>query len=107
MKLCNQKKKKTAESDDPLSGQMLVSIGRMEFDPEKMRGVLDKSFPSVKLPFHRDCTAQDMLKKCRENIWIGAEDAGTPWLMDLALLLVRLLFVSTFLVVKRNLYTGL
>ena len=48
----------------------------MEYDSDKMRDVLDKSFPSIKLPFHRDCTAQDMLRKCRENVWPGADDSG-------------------------------
>ena len=48
----------------------------MEYDSDKMRGVLDKSFASIKLPFHRDCTAQDMLRKCRENVWPGAKDTG-------------------------------
>ena len=44
----------------------------MEFDSEKMRGVLDKSFPSIKLPFHCDCTSKDMLRKCREHVWPAA-----------------------------------
>ena len=46
------------------------------------KGVLDKSIPSIKLPFHHDCTAQDMLRKCRENLWMGSGDVNTLWLMD-------------------------
>ena len=57
---------------------MYISIGRMEFDSEKMRSVLDKSFPSIKLPFHCDCTSKDMLIKCREYVWpaAGAKDSN-------------------------------
>ena len=30
---------------------------------------MDRSFASVKLAFHKDCTAVDMLNKCREVVW--------------------------------------
>ena len=50
----------------------------MEFDSEEMRSVLDKSFPSIKLPFHCDCTSKDMLRKCCEHVWpeAGAKDSN-------------------------------
>lgn len=43
-----------------------------------MRGVLDKSFPAIKLPFHHDCSYEDMLRKCREHVWpdAGAKDSN-------------------------------
>ncbi len=46
-----------------------ISIGRMEYDSEKMKGVMDRSFASIKLAFHKDCSAIDMLHKCRETVW--------------------------------------
>ena len=52
----------------------------MELDSEEMRSVLDKSFPSIKLPFHCDYTStcKDMLRKCREHVWpeAGAKDSN-------------------------------
>ena len=50
----------------------------MEFDSEKMRDVPDKSFPSITLPFHCDCTSKDMLRKCHEHIRpaVGAKDSN-------------------------------
>ena len=48
---------------------MQISIGRMEYDSEKMRGVMDRSFASIKLAFHKDSSAIDVLNKCRECVW--------------------------------------
>ena len=53
----------------------------MEYDSEKLRGVLDKSFVSVKVPFHKDCTSKDMLKKCKENVWGTGDDAYYEYLL--------------------------
>ena len=47
----------------------------MEYDSDRMRGILDKSFPSVKLAFHRDSLAEDILTKCKENVWGEGTDA--------------------------------
>lgn len=41
-----------------------ISVGRMEFDPERAKGILDKSFASVKVPIHKDSSAASMLQKC-------------------------------------------
>lgn len=41
----------------------------MEYDEGKARGILDKSFPSVKVPFHKDSAYLDVLRKCREVVW--------------------------------------
>ena len=57
----------------------------MEFDSEEMRSVLDKSFPSIKLPFHCDCTSKDMLRKSHEHVWpaAGAKDSNYwVWVQD-------------------------
>ena len=41
----------------------------MEYDNEKAKGILDRSFTSVKLAFHKECSSTAMLNKCRENVW--------------------------------------
>lgn len=41
----------------------------MEYDSSKMKGVMDRSFTCVKLAFHKDCSALDMLNKCQEVVW--------------------------------------
>lgn len=46
-----------------------INIGRMEFDCAKAKGVLDKSFPLIKLPLHKDCSYPDLLSKCVEYVW--------------------------------------
>ena len=46
-----------------------INIGRMEFDYPKMKGIMDRSFNSVKVPFHKDSSAMDMTKKSREIVW--------------------------------------
>ena len=53
----------------------------MEYQPDKLRGVLDKSFVSVKVPFHKDCMSKDMLKKCQENVWGTGDDAHYTYLL--------------------------
>ena len=53
----------------------------MEYDSEKLHGVLDKSFLSVKVPFHKDCTSKDKLKKCKENVWGTGDDAHYEYLL--------------------------
>ena len=47
-----------------------------------MKGVLDKSFTTVKLPFHRDCTAEEMLTKCKENVWSDSTEDYQYYLAD-------------------------
>ena len=46
-----------------------ISVGRMEFDVNHAKGVLDKSFPSIKVPLHKDSTSSWLLHKCREVVW--------------------------------------
>jgi hypothetical protein len=41
----------------------------MEYDPERAKGILDKSFASVKVPIHRDSSAPSMLQKCQDAVW--------------------------------------
>jgi hypothetical protein len=44
----------------------------MEFDLGKMKGMMDRKFINIKIPFHKDCSGIDMLDKCKEAVW-GAE----------------------------------
>ena len=87
------------------ANECIVSVGGMENDSNEMRGVLDRSFAPIKLPFHRDCTAQDMLRKCRANVWPGAKDTGN-YRYSLAdgsgLVLVIVHLVLTFQAVGRS-----
>jgi hypothetical protein len=46
----------------------------MEYDHEKARGILDRTFTSVKLAFHKDCSSSAMIKKCKDTVW--GETAG-------------------------------
>ena len=48
---------------------MQISIGRMEYDFEKMRGIMDRSFASIKIAFHNDSASLDVLNKCCETVW--------------------------------------
>lgn len=46
----------------------------MEFDASKAKGVLDKSFPSIKIPLHKDSSYKDLLQQCVECVWDGPSD---------------------------------
>ena len=35
----------------------------------KARGIFDRSFTTIKIPFHKDCSSTDMLNKCAECVW--------------------------------------
>lgn len=48
----------------------------MEYDHNRVKGTLDKSFPSVKLAFHKDCSAAVMLTKCKDSVW--PEESAWP-----------------------------
>lgn len=41
----------------------------MEFEAGKAKGILDRSFPSVKIPIHKDSSYADLNEKCRECVW--------------------------------------
>lgn len=41
----------------------------MEFNPEKAKGVLDKGFPSVKIPLHKDSSYINLIEKCKASVW--------------------------------------
>ena len=41
----------------------------MEFEAGKAKGILDRSFPSVKIPIHKDSSYADLKEKCRECVW--------------------------------------
>ena len=46
-----------------------INIGRMEFDVGRAKGIFDRSFTTIKIPFHKDCSSTDMLNKCVECVW--------------------------------------
>ncbi len=41
----------------------------MEYDTNKAKEVLDRSFTAMKLPFHKDCSLPGVLEKCRTTVW--------------------------------------
>ena len=41
----------------------------MEYDYDKAKGILDKSFPLIKVAFHKDCSSSDIILKCQECVW--------------------------------------
>ncbi len=41
----------------------------MEFNSDKAKGVLDRNFPAVKVPLHKDCLYDDLVEKCKEYVW--------------------------------------
>ncbi len=61
----------------------------MEFNSDKAKGVLDRSFPAVKVPLHKDCLYDDLVEKCNMYGMIHHQSMITILLMALGLLLVR------------------
>ena len=59
-------------------------MGRIEYDLDKAKGVLDRSFPSIKIPFHKDVTLNDLVRKCSESVWkdSSASDEHEYYLAD-------------------------
>ena len=41
----------------------------MEYNYDKAKAVLDKSFKMVKIPFHKDSPASDITRRCQEVVW--------------------------------------
>jgi hypothetical protein len=52
----------------------------MEFNANHAKGILDKSYPSVKVPLHKDITSTILLKKCQEVVW-GKSPANYTYFM--------------------------
>ena len=46
----------------------------MEYNYRRLKGVMDRSFSPTKLPFHKDCSYNDFLAKCKECVW-GNDDS--------------------------------
>ena len=41
----------------------------MEFDIERAKGILDRSFPCIKIPIRKECSYTDLNEKCGEHVW--------------------------------------
>jgi hypothetical protein len=50
----------------------------MEFNAEKAKGILDRSFPSIKIPFHKECSYTDLNDKCKQRVW-GDDTSDTDY----------------------------
>ena len=53
----------------------------MEFDIEKAKGILDRSFPSVKIPIHKESSYTDLNEKCKEYVWGDSSPDGYDYYM--------------------------
>ena len=56
-------------------------MGRMEFNAEKAKGILDRSFPTVKIPLHKECSYKDLNDKCKQYVWGDSSDADYKYYM--------------------------
>ena len=45
----------------------------MNFSSKRMKGVSDRSFMPIKIPFEKDCTHSEVLKQCRSRVSLFAE----------------------------------
>lgn len=54
----------------------------MEFDCSKAKGILDKSFPAIKLPLHKDSSYTDLLSKCVEYVWGTSSEEYSYYMAD-------------------------
>ena len=54
----------------------------MEFEAGKAKGILDRSFPSVKIPIHKDSSYADLKEKCRECVWGDPSNEYSYYMAD-------------------------
>ena len=54
----------------------------MEFDAGRGKGILDKSFPSIKIPVHKDCSYTDLRNQCIECVWGESSDEYSYYIAD-------------------------
>lgn len=55
----------------------------MEFEAARAKGILDRSFPSVKIALHKDSSYEEINIKCAETVWTTEnEDAYDYYLAD-------------------------
>ena len=64
----------------PLINSQQISCGRMTFSNKQKRGILDRSFQSVKLLFHRDSSAAVIRDKLQRLFW--SNSGGSFYLAD-------------------------
>ena len=53
----------------------------MEFNAEKAKGILDRSFPSLKIPLHKECSYTDLNNKCKQYVWADSSDTNYTYYM--------------------------
>ena len=52
------------------------------FRPRLQRGAQDRSFTPIKVAVHRDCSHEQLLKKCIASVWRGASGEAVYYLSD-------------------------
>ena len=65
----------------PLINSQQITCGRMTFSNKQKRGILDRSFQSVKVLFHRDSSAAVIRDKLQRLFWSNSE-GGSFYLAD-------------------------